>query len=102
MPLKSVICLSQKRVNDRFHAAAVPHRAGEMSPHTGPHCSPQLCRGKDSRTQKVPACPWRGDLGIGTGSQGQQRVGRGRYKQAMERDGTSSSFSPCFSDSQKK
>lgn len=52
VPLKSVICLSQKRVNDRFHTAAVLRRAGGMNTHTASRSSPRLCRGKDSGTPK--------------------------------------------------
>ena len=62
VPLKSVICLSQKRVNDRFHSAAAPHGAGEMSLHTAPCSSPGPCCGKGSRTPKAPAWPWRREL----------------------------------------
>lgn len=62
VPLKSVICLSQKRVNDRFCTAAAPCRAGDMSLHTASYSSPQLCCGKGGRTPKVPTCPWRKEL----------------------------------------
>lgn len=60
--LKSVICLSQKRANDRFHTAAVLRRAGAMSTHTASRSSPRLRHGKDSGSPKVPACPWRREL----------------------------------------
>lgn len=72
MPPKSVICLSQKRVNDWFQAAAAP--GGGTAPTPAPSCAlgPQkflLVSGEGSSGE---------ELVTGNSSQGQQKVPGGR------------------------
>lgn len=72
MPPKSVICLSQKRVNDWFQAAAAP--GGGTAPTPAPSCA--------LGPRKFLFVPGEGssgqELAIGSSSQGQQKVPGGR------------------------
>lgn len=65
--LKSVICLSQKRVNDRLHAAATLHGAGGMSLHTAPSCAVERAAGPQKLLLVSGEGSSGGELGIGNG-----------------------------------